>query len=86
MVPWLGLCTWTAGGMGSIPGQGTKILQRAHCSHTHTQTHIHTHTHTHMRDNANIFSTKKNSQRLKTNFKFIILELNLFLGKIHFPL
>ena len=51
MVPWLGLCTWTAGGMGSIPGQGTKILQRAHCSHTHTQTHIHTHTHTHTHTN-----------------------------------
>ena len=24
-VQWLGLCTFTAGGMDSIPGQGTKI-------------------------------------------------------------
>ena len=24
---WLGLCTFTAKGQGSIPGQGTKILQ-----------------------------------------------------------
>ena len=27
MVQWLGLCISTAGGMGSIPGQGTKIPQ-----------------------------------------------------------
>ena len=27
MVQWLGLCTSTAGGMGLIPGQGTKIPQ-----------------------------------------------------------
>ena len=26
MVQWLGLCASTAGGMGSIPGQGTKML------------------------------------------------------------
>ena len=26
MVQWLGLCASIAGGMGSIPGQGTKIL------------------------------------------------------------
>ena len=26
-VKWLGLCTFIAQGMGSIPGQGTKILQ-----------------------------------------------------------
>ena len=26
-VQWLGLCASTAGGMGSIPGQGTKIPQ-----------------------------------------------------------
>ena len=26
VVLWLGLCTSTAEGMGSIPGQGTKIL------------------------------------------------------------
>ena len=26
VVPWLGLCTFTAGGAGSIPGLGTKIL------------------------------------------------------------
>ena len=51
----------------------------------HARAHTHTHTHTHMQDSANIFSTKKNSQILKTNVNFIILELNLFLGKIHFP-
>ena len=28
-VQWLGLCAFTAEGMGSIPGQGTKILQAA---------------------------------------------------------
>ena len=27
MVQWLGLCTFTAKGMGSIPGLGTRILQ-----------------------------------------------------------
>ena len=27
VVQWLGLCASTAGGTGSIPGQGTKILQ-----------------------------------------------------------
>ena len=27
MVQWLGLCAFTAEGMGSVPGQGTKILQ-----------------------------------------------------------
>ena len=26
VVQWLGLCTFTAGGVGSIPGRGTKIL------------------------------------------------------------
>ena len=29
---WLRLCTSTAGGMGSIPGQGTKIPHSAWCS------------------------------------------------------
>ena len=29
MVQWLGLCTSTAGSMGSIPGLGTKILHPA---------------------------------------------------------
>ena len=28
-VQWLGLCTSAAGGTGSIPGRGTKILQAA---------------------------------------------------------
>ena len=28
-VQWLGLCTSTAGGVGSIPGQGTKTLPAA---------------------------------------------------------
>ena len=27
VVQWLGLCTFTAKGPGSIPGRGTKILQ-----------------------------------------------------------
>ena len=27
VVQWLGLCTFTAEGLGSIPGQGTKIPQ-----------------------------------------------------------
>ena len=27
MVQWLGLCAFTAEGVGSIPGQGTKIPQ-----------------------------------------------------------
>ena len=30
-VQWLGLHTFTAEGVGSIPGQGTKILQAAWC-------------------------------------------------------
>ena len=29
---WLRLCAPSAGGMGLIPGQGTKILHVAHCS------------------------------------------------------
>ena len=29
MVQWLGLCAFTSKGLGSIPGQGTKILQGA---------------------------------------------------------
>ena len=29
VVQWLGLCAFTAEGPGSIPGQGTKILQVA---------------------------------------------------------
>ena len=32
VVQWLGLCASTAGGMGSILGQGTKILQAVGCS------------------------------------------------------
>ena len=30
-VRWLGLCTFTAKGPGSIPGQGTKILKAESC-------------------------------------------------------
>ena len=30
MVQWLGLCASTAGGLGSVPGGGTKILQASH--------------------------------------------------------
>ena len=36
VVQWLGLCTLTASGPGSILGQGTKIPQAAGCGHTHT--------------------------------------------------
>ena len=32
MVQWLGLCSFTARGMGSIPGQGTKISHVLVCS------------------------------------------------------
>ena len=69
---------WATGCRVAKSQMGLSVRARA-CTHTHT------HTHTHMQDSANIFSTKKNSLRLKTNFRFIILELNLFLGKIHFP-
>ena len=31
-VQWLGLLASTAGGMGSIPGWGTKVLHAAQCS------------------------------------------------------
>ena len=31
MIQWLGLCAFTAEGAGSIPGQGTKILQAVWC-------------------------------------------------------
>ena len=31
-VQWLGLCTSTAGGLGWISGQGTKIPQATRCS------------------------------------------------------
>ena len=31
-VQWLGLCLFTAKGVGSIPGQGTKIMQAVRCS------------------------------------------------------
>ena len=31
MVQWLGVCAFTLEGLGSIPGQGTKILQEVQC-------------------------------------------------------
>ena len=38
VVPWLGLCTFTAGGAGSIPGLGTKILHASlHAPPPHPQ-------------------------------------------------
>ena len=41
-VQWLGLCTFTAEGKGSIPGAGTKILQAAWCGKkTNKQTKKH---------------------------------------------
>ena len=36
-IQWLGLCASIAGGMGSIPGQGTKILQAARSLHATTK-------------------------------------------------
>ena len=39
VVQWLGLHISTAGGISSIPGQGTKILQAMWLTHTHTHTH-----------------------------------------------
>ena len=35
----LGFSTVTAGGLGLLPGQGTKILQAVQHGHTHTHTH-----------------------------------------------
>ena len=32
VLQWLGFCTFTAEGPGSIPGQGYKILQTVPCS------------------------------------------------------
>jgi len=32
VVQWLKLCASSAGGLGSVPGQGTKILQAPQCS------------------------------------------------------
>ena len=37
VVQWLGLYSSTAGGISSIPSQGTKILQVMRHTHTHTQ-------------------------------------------------
>ena len=70
-------------GQRSLVGYSRRVAKSRMGLSAHMCTH--THAHTHMQDSANIFSTKKNSQRQKTNFNFIILELNLFLGKIHFP-
>ena len=38
VVQWLRFCTSNAGGMGLIPGQGTKIPHAARCSQKHTHT------------------------------------------------
>ena len=37
VVQWLELHASTAGGMGSVPGWGAKILHAIWCSHTHTK-------------------------------------------------
>ena len=37
MVQWLGLCASTAGGMGSVPGQGTKNPQAVWCGQEQKQ-------------------------------------------------
>ena len=42
VVQWLGLCASTAGGMGLIPGLGTKILQAARCSQKKKSSHLKT--------------------------------------------
>ena len=39
MVQWLGLGAFTAVGLGSIPGWGTKIPQAMWCSQTKTKTY-----------------------------------------------
>ena len=39
VVHWLGFHAFTAKGPGSIPGQGTKILQASQVTNTHTHTH-----------------------------------------------
>ena len=39
-VQWLRLHTSTAGCLGSIPGQETKILEAAGHTHTHTHTQL----------------------------------------------
>ena len=36
-VQWSGPCTFTAEGMGSIPGWGTKILQALRCGQKYKQ-------------------------------------------------
>ena len=37
VVQWLGLCASTAGGTGSLPGWGTKILHAAQCGENKKQ-------------------------------------------------
>ena len=37
MADWLGLGAFTAKGMGSVPGQGTKIPQAGQCSQKQQQ-------------------------------------------------
>ena len=42
VVQWLGLYTYTSGGLSSIPDWRTKILQAVRCSHTKKYTsHLH---------------------------------------------
>ena len=38
VIQWLRLCACIAGGTGSIPGQGTKIVYIVQCSKTNKQT------------------------------------------------
>ena len=42
MVQWLGLHAFTAEGLGSIPGQGTKILQAVQCRQKKKERERHT--------------------------------------------
>ena len=47
VVQWLRTHTSTAGGMGSISGQGTKVPHAAGFGQNNNNTHTHTYTHTH---------------------------------------
>ena len=40
VVQWLGLSAFTTESLGSIPGQGTKILKATQCSEKEKRTHI----------------------------------------------
>ena len=69
MLQWLGLGTFIVKGPGSVPRQGTKILQAAQYGpNTHTHTHTHTHT--------------KTTLRLGDTWKHLIKKKNSYPGNI----